>query len=286
MSLRTLSLTLEKPSRADDWRIGLTDLHRALRSLFFGYLLLLGATLALAALVFFFVVQFQETKPSRKALESASTVLFGGVLLYGLAVLVSVGMILRGKWTCMMSAPERFHARWFMFASFVCIFAGPAMNFTTIVVAESKKPAPASSRSRFQPAVWRETLEESKKGLAGFDTRSYIKLAGNASALLGSAFFVMFLRAMALCCEAPWRARMAEFYLLFTAVLTCGVAVFLIRPEILLDRPQIFIALGLGWLFGIAWYLLLIFNTLVCVGSELGHRSSHSPYATAQRIPT
>lgn len=276
MGLRTLSLSLEPPGRPEDWRIGLADMRRGLLSIAFGYLILFGGALCLGGLVGYCLWDAQGdvhgALPSRQKPESMSTILFAGALLFFVASLFSFGMILRGKWMCALSAPERFHARWFMFASLVCIFAGPALNFGTILMAESKKPASRSSKSRFDPAAWRKAIEEGKQGFAAFDTKSYVKLAGNAAALLGTVCFVLFLRAMALCCEDQGRARLGEFFLIFMTLLIGGVTVFLCKPEVLLDRPRLLIALGLGWLASVAWYLLVIFSTIDCISGEMERR--------------
>jgi hypothetical protein len=110
-------------------------------------------------------------------------------------------------------------------------------------------------------------------------TRDYIKLAGDFAGLLSTLFFVLFLRALALCCGDTTRARFAELFLLFVGLLVGGVVFFFLNPSLFLARPQLLIGLAIGWLVSALWYFLLILSTIGCISNILDRpRSRLSAY--------
>jgi hypothetical protein len=262
----------------NDAEIGLADIRTGILRIVMGYLILLGGILALAGLCVYVGFQLREGY-SRKTAEEASTVLFAGLLVFGLLSLFSVGCIVRGKWNCLMAAPERYHAKWLMFASILCVLVGPALNVASFLVGADKEESARISQARKDPAALLKQMEEYKKSMKDLGTRTYTKLAGDFAAMLSTVFFVLFLRAVALCCHDRPRALMAELYLLFTGLLVAGVVYFFINPVPFLKRPELLLGLLGGWLFSALWYFLLIISTLVCIGNILSRpRKSLSAY--------
>ena len=82
-----------------------------------------------------------------------------------------------------------------------------------------------------------------------------------------------FLRAVALGWGAQGRARFAELYLLFLALLVAGVVVLLCKPSFMLARPQLLLALASGWLMAGLWYLVLILSMVIGISNMLARRS-------------
>lgn len=271
MNLHTL-VYLRKPTKeVVDPTVGLVDLRKGLNTILMGYLLMVGAVLAAGVAVGYLIFQAGDGPLSRHALEQASTVLFTMVLVLSLAGIGSLALIVRGKWMCLSSAPELFHAKWMMFMSILCVLAAPALNAGSIVFSESK--AGARGRGSNQTAAILHELEKYKDGMPELDTWGYVRLAGQGLGLLSSVFFVLFLRAVALGWGAKGRARFAELYLLLLALLIAGVVALFWKPDYMLARPRLLLGLAGGWLIAGLWYLTLILSMVAGIGTMLARRS-------------
>lgn len=287
MKLQTQGYLSRTTSEPLDPRIGLPDLRKGLHTMLLGYFVSIGAVLAAAAIVGFFIVQ-SNGGASRKLMEEASTVLFALVILLPLAGIASLTLIVRGKWLCLLSAPERFHAKWMMFLSILCILAGPLLNAGVFLVGDDQ---PKSKNRRGNSASLlrlQKELEEYKEGMPELDTRSYVKLAGQGIGLLSGVFFVLFLRAVALCWGTPVLARFTEVYLLFIVVLVTCVVVLLRNPALLRTRPQMLLGLAAGWLLAGLWYFGLLWGTSISVrnGMERHRRERlQTPAAPVASLP-
>jgi hypothetical protein len=257
----------------NDEEIGLPDIRKGIARIVLGYLTLLGGMLALAGLVVYVAYQLREGY-SRKAAEEASTVLFAGVLVFGLICLFGFACIVRGKWNCLMSAPERYHAKWLMYGSILCILMGPALNIASVFTGLDEEESARLSKARKDPAALVKEIEEYKKGLKDHGTHTYIKLAGDFAGMLSTVFFVLFLRAVSLCCKDRPRAIIAELYLLFSGLLVAGVVCFFVNPAPFFTRPELLLVLAAGWLFSGLWYFLLMVSTIVCISNILARRRS------------
>lgn len=263
--------------------IGLPDLRKGLNTVLLGYLLALGAVLAAAGVIAYVIIEASGAAMSPKVMEQASTVLFAVVLLFGLAMLGSVILIVRGKWMCLVSAPEQFHAKWMMFVSILCLLAGPVLNRGVHLVGESNQ-AKLRSRASNTSSVARlqQELEAYKEGLPELDTRTIVKLTGQAIGMLSGIFFILFLRAVALGLGISVLARFNELYLLFVGVLVYGVVEFIRHPNYMLARPQLLLGLGAGWLVAGLWYFVLVVSTSIGITIVLARRSRpRNPVPTA-----
>lgn len=263
MTLQTLSYVPQAECNQPDPTIGLSELRRGLWLVVLGYLsmiaLLVGAGLGL----WLAFSESAEASRSRAAAEDLEVYLFAGCVVFLLLGLASIALVIRGKWVCLMHAPETFHAKWFMFGAIVCILTGPALNFGSSLIGEQAPNTARKSKAARVTAVMRRDYEEYKKGLPKFDSaRSWTKLAGDIAGLLSTVFFVLFLRAVALCWGYQGRARFAELYLVFIAVLVAAIVVLLRNPSYMIHRPQLLLGLASGWLLSGVWYFFLIIGTI------------------------
>jgi hypothetical protein len=263
--------------------LGLRDLRKGLNCVLLGYLCSAAALLGAAGIVWYLIAQTTGTTQARKAADDASIVIFTLALLLPLTGLASLVLVVRGKWLCLMSAPEKCHAKWMMFLSILCILAGPLLNWSTLLHRDDKpadrgRPANAMSVARIQSEI-----EAYKEGFPELSTHAYVKLAGKGIGMLSGVFFVLFLRAMAQSWGSWVRARLAELYLLFVAVLVAGVVVLIRNPSYLLERPQLLLGLGAGWLLAVLWYFCLILSTSIAISYRLACRPPEpAPVSTAR----
>lgn len=261
MKLQTLAYLPQIYNEHPDPSIGLAALRRGLVLIVLGYLLIFAVMAAGAALLWY-AFWASLASSSRMAAEDLSLLVFIGVIVLGFAGLGSLALIVRGKWVCLMNAPESFHAKWFMFAAILCILTGPALNFCSPLLAESSKNSASKGRAAGTTAALRHEIEQYKNGLPDLDTSGWIRLVGDIASLLSSVFFVLFLRAIALSWGYLGRARFAELYLIFLALLIAGFVVLIRHPSYLIAQPQLLLALAGGWLLSGLWYFVLILVTI------------------------
>jgi hypothetical protein len=237
-------------------------MRRGLYTIVLGYLLFIGSILSLVGLVFFVIKDVIGSQPTQKGIENASTYLFAGALLFFLANLYSFYLVVKGKWTCLMSAPERHGTKWLMFASILCIFCGPALSIGSSFLDDTKEAGAKANKVSEVTALLKREANNYKKGVKGIGTVGYVKLAGNVASALSTVFFVLFLRATALCCRDFWRTRFAELYLLFSLLLACAIGAFVVNPAPLIANPQFLLAIAGGALLCMVWYFFLILSTI------------------------
>jgi hypothetical protein len=189
MNLHTLCYLPEAPIEQVDPTIGLRDLRKGLCTIMLGYVLCAASILAAGGVLWYVVVQIQESGASRKVLENASTILFATALLFFLGLIGSLILVVRGKWICLMHAPESYNAKWHMFAAILCILSGPALNRASILLPDSDAPVTAAKSEKASAADITRTYENYKPAMPQLNTRGYVKLAGQGIGLLSSIFF-------------------------------------------------------------------------------------------------
>ncbi len=274
MNLYALSYRPDTLSEPSEGHIGLAEVNKGLFRILQGYAICIGTVLGAVGLLCYVGSQVSGGFIAKKSAESLSTILFAGALILFLTGLYGLATIVRGKWNCLMSAPDALNAKWMMFGSIVCVLTGPALNLSSGFVVEQKQGASRMSKSKDTLSVVVRAIEDFKEDPTALDTNRYIQLAGDLAGLLSTVFFVLFLRAVALACNSPVRARLAEGYLLFTILLVGAVVVFLMNPARFLARPDLLLGLAGGWLLCGLWYFFLILNTISCIGATLsGPRS-------------
>jgi hypothetical protein len=174
----------------------------------------------------------------------------------------------------MMGAPERRSARWMMFASMLCICAGPAINFASRFVGVTAPKFRTTEIEVHRPAARAAALYAEQ--LRERDMAGYMKLGGVILAPFGPIFFVLFIRAMHNCLGNHLSARFAELYLLFVVLLAAGTLSLFFDARIHI-RVDLLLILGLGWLIALLWYFLLIVTTAMSITA---HVNSHRPGVT------
>jgi hypothetical protein len=264
MKLQMADYVQESTCTMVDPMIGLRDLRKGLNSIMLGYLLCIGACLMLGAIIAYYVIQTMGKPMSIKTVDEISTILFGAILVFGLAMIGSAILIVRGKWACLKSAPEQCHAKWMMFMSILCILTGPTLNFTTNFISDPDAGPHRGGRANSVGMALKE-IEKFQDGIPPLDTRAYVRLAGQGIGMCSTIFFVLFLRALAKFHGAEWRAAFIELYLLLVAILVAGVVVLFWKPAFMLAHPRLLLGLLGGWLLAGLWYFALILSTSIVV---------------------
>jgi hypothetical protein len=216
------------------------------------------------------------------------TVLDAAMILYltwGICIvggLWSLILVVSGKIQCVLNAPERCGAKWIMFGSILCFVFGPALNIVSnFVGVDSKRKAPPNAKAA---AVLMHDLSDLSQSMVQLQPRAYLSLAGHLSSIASTVLFVIFLRQVARCFHDGPRMRLAEFYLLFNALLLAGsiwlflhvVNIlkdtvlpvlgpgFVLPPSIMRELQTLPVAvalLGGSYLLALVWYFGLIIST-------------------------
>jgi hypothetical protein len=245
-------------SNADHLRteFGWGEVSTGLGRICLGYGILIGGTLLGVALVVFAVYSLMTTaNAGPKNLTFVWIFYIGGSLISTIG-LIGYGVILAGKWRCLMGAPERHGAKWLMFGCMTCIVMGPALNVVTAVTGVAKAP-------------------DFKRGAAGFKQMQFSKLGGvmqlaGAGISLGSlAFFLLFLRAVARCFDNTPAVAHVTLFMLVMGLLIGGTAFVLYGHPKLLVQPRILLGLAGGWVVGFFWYLVLMGKMRGCINAGL-----------------
>jgi hypothetical protein len=276
MNLLTLAYLPEPETEQLDPTIGLLDLRKGLYTIVSGYLLCLFATLAAIGVAAYVILGLREQGVSAKTVESASTILFATVLIFYVLLIGSVILIVKGKWMCLLSAPEQCHAKWMMFMAILLILTGPALNRGASYLMSDADAAPRKAQKKSTADDLVRSVEDLKDMTPKLDARGYVRLVGNAASLLSSVFFVLFLRALALCWNSQTLARFTELFLLLMGVLIVGVVMLVWKPAYMIARPHLLLGLAGGWLVCGLWYFGLILGSIGCIGNALNQRRFRS----------
>jgi MFS family permease len=256
---------------------GWSEVCKGLYGVLFGYLLIVGAVIGAVVLAIMTIAQLAAARPGNGAGGVFSLLVVGAIVLT-LLVLAGYGLIIRSQWRCLRNAPEQCGAKWWMFATMLCIVAGPAMGMAASLAGEPEAPANAQLKARLinkaAPMTFREALAESKKAGAA---AAPMKIVSSVIGLLAQVFFVLFLRSVALSFNDGFRARVAELYLLVVGVLSVGLVGLIVAPEIFLTKPLLLLLLGGGWAISAVCYLVLIVSTCACIHGNLAALRSRTP---------
>jgi hypothetical protein len=257
---------------------GLKEVSKGLLGILTGYLIVLGIIGAAIATVVLVVV---NVKAGKLAMGDGATIILamGGALF--LAIIFSGWSILRNKWRCLMNAPERGGAKWWMFASMVCVFATPTINFVCGFM-DGYSAGQQASRANRMAAFERMTAEKYTESLKTHDTGAYMRLAGAVIGPLGGIFFLLFLRAVAVTIKSWVLARIAEVHLVLDVLLLVGSLYAIFDITRLRFLPHVWLSLALGGLVSFVLWLVLIIGTVVGISNFLGRqRSPLDPSAPA-----
>ncbi len=260
MSLQTSMLLTraENPSAPKNplqVEYGWREVGKALTKILLGYFILVVGSIA-GACLFVLALHGRELEilPKGANKNLVEVLIIFGSLAIGLSCLLSYGMVMVGKWRCLMNAPERRAAKWLMFVCMLCLLVGPVMNALFSISGAGADNYRA--------------LHKGREGVADvkFDTTgAVLQLVGAAISLASTVLFVLFLRAVGSCFNSTVLVSGTHLYLLYLALLVGGTVQVMLNGEKSLAKPEIVMALGLGWLGFAVGYVLIILATRICI---------------------
>jgi hypothetical protein len=267
MSLVTQPLTsYNEFASPQDFEAGWTEVRRGLNGILLGYLLLLVMVgLTVGAGVFVGMAMLSPRSFVSPELLAKFLLACGGVQF--LIFLGAMALLVCGKWRCLAHAPERCGAKWWMFASILCLMAGPVLNFITPLVASD---SPMNTEVNGAQACKLIAGEMVNYRSLGRDTSSAarMRLAGSAVNILSTVFFVLFLHATARCFRSGL-ARFAELLLVVVVLLLGLLGMLLFNGSRMGPPPELLLVLGVGGLAFGAGYLLLIVGMSFRIAASL-----------------
>jgi hypothetical protein len=248
---------------------GWPDVAKGLWKVLTGYVIIIVAVFLFMALLIGVGLEIEAVgglkKASKTLVAERALLVFGVLAIAGLVCLTGYYMILAGKWKCLMNVPERFGARWFMFASITCILMGPALGFATGFLSD-EKPNPQQDR------IVHEFLKTGKgadKVIAINKTSFYLNLASTVISIMAFAFFVLFLRAVAYCFHDTVRIWLANGYL---AIAGTSAGLLLAAGAVqakLIEHPLFVLAVAGFVVVDFVFYLVILFLTAHAVSSNI-----------------
>jgi hypothetical protein len=265
--------TLHQPLETT-WPAVREGLHKVLA----GYAVLLGACILVALAVVWVTVEAVQGQFVDAIIDTAMLMYFGAGLVF-LMSLLSLLLVVTGKLRCLINVPERCGAKWMMFVSILFFVACPTLDFLSRMIPSKVKPEqvmaileksplfrgqlPQAGRHKGEVAiaVFNEVRDVSVS-LAMLDHKAWLAIAGTLSGLLSTAFFVLFMRAVAKCFYDRARQIFAELYLFYdTILLGTSVYLFFNPPNRAEQLPLMLLILAAGYLLSLVWYVALIVST-------------------------
>jgi hypothetical protein len=242
---RRQEITLDDQLRLE---AGWGDVARGLRQVVVGYLVLvLGITLGAFLVVMSVVEMGGFTRAPARLSIGAMWQFYIGMGIISLTGLISWGMVMAGKFRCMLNAPERHSARWLIFVCMTCTFVAPTFNVAA-GIGFAQRPVELQ-RGAFG-------LQELKLNTTG----RIIHLIGFGCGLLSPLAFVLFLRAIARCLELRGHLLVMNGYAAISAGLMALTCYVLFAPP---RAPRMLVVyallLGGGWLmWGVAYLVMTL----------------------------
>jgi hypothetical protein len=272
-SLQHYQLVQEKEAECGpgmESEFGWPDVATGLWKVLTGYGIIIVSVFLLLALVIGVGLEIEAAGGMKKAnqglVAQRALLVFGGLAIAGLVCLLGYYMILAGKWKCLMHVPERYGARWFMFASITCIVMGPALGFATGFLSESEKPTPQQQR------IVQEFLKTGKgadKVIAINKTSFYLNLASTVISIMSFAFFVLFLRAVAYCFQDRVRIWFANGYLMIAGTSAGMILAVGALQSKLLEYPLFVLAIAGFMVMDFVFFLVVLFLTAQSISANV-----------------
>jgi hypothetical protein len=224
------------------------DVARGLRKVVVGYLVLLAGIAVASALIVGSVLSMGGFgRPPARLSIGAMWQFYLGLGVLSVTSLVSWGMVLAGKFRCLLNAPERHLARWFIFLCVFCIFVGPIFN-TAAGIALTEKPIQFKHGARGL-----QDIQLTKTG-------RIINSVGLVCEMLSPLAFLLFLRAIARCLELKVHLVIMNVFIAVAVGLTGATGYLLFAPP---RDPRMLVlyllCLGGGWLAcGLAFLVMTL----------------------------
>lgn len=245
--------------------MGWNEVSKGLFGVLAGYILGILNGVGGVALMWSVTAGFRRP-PAEITGDDLTLFLIGGAVLF-FSSLYSSYLLLRNKWRCMMNAPEQRSARWLMFASMLCVLAGPAINMASGFVGAPPAPKTRTLEIEVHPSAAKAAALYAEK-LRDNDLTAYMRLAGSIIAPFGPIFFVLFLRALHSCLGNSLGARFTELYLLFVVLLAAATLSLILDSSVHI-RSDLLLCLAVGWLVAAVWYFLLIVGMVFSVTAHV-----------------
>jgi hypothetical protein len=227
---------------------GWKEVAKGLSRILLGYFLMVLGWAAGGAALYYAIYAHELPSGEKVSKQSADLIVFLGFGFLGLASLVSFGLIIAGKWRCVMNAPERYAAKWLMFLCLFCLLMSPALHF-------------AFSMSGQGAENYQQIKQHGKQGLSSINLQSLggiMQLISTGLGLASTVFFILFLRAVACCFQRKACLWFIHLYLVYSCLLIGASVQVVLNAQKLLAKPELVLLLGAGWLVAVAWYVLII----------------------------
>jgi hypothetical protein len=178
---------------------------------------------------------------------------YAGMGLLSVISIFSMGIIMGGKWKCIINASERHGCRWLIFLCLASMAVSAALSILSSLAGLKVRP-------------------ELARGVAGlmqvqFSSVGIIfNLTSVGLGMLYTCTFALFLRAIAQCMESRWHVRMVDLFLsLFVPLMLATV--YLIYRILMGDHNVIrmLLPLGAGWIICFVYWLAMIFMIRSCI---------------------
>jgi hypothetical protein len=262
---------------------GWYEVQKALWRILLGYLIMVFGVVVGVAVIFMVIGLRAPDGPAWSVSQINQIAVMAGLGVVTIGGALGYMFIITGHWGCLMGTPDRLGARWLIFASLLCLVAGPVLNFTSGFADTKKKPGVIESWRSKDYLISQRELDEWTA--MDFGTpQGYMRLIGSVMSYTSLLLFILFLRAIARCFEDRARMWLANLYLLFMIGLSsASLFLSLVSLKLLFAQPLIIVALGVGWLIAFIWYLLLVASVRVCVAHGMKHLPT--PYEENQNAP-
>jgi hypothetical protein len=233
--------------------LGWKDVAKGLTKILVGYGIWVGGNLfgLMLVLMPLFAVGFKMEEARLKV--GQLWMFYAGLGILSVAGIFACGVIMGGKWRCILNAPERNACRWLMF---LCL-ASMAMSLALSLLS-------SLSGVKVQPEFSRGVVG---LGQLRFTTAGVIfNLASVGLSMAYVCSFALFLRSVAQCMASRWHVRMVDLFLSFFVPLTLA-SVFLIYKLVMGDQHVIkpLLMVGVGWFLCFLYWLTIIALVRSCI---------------------
>ncbi len=269
--------------------MGWPGVRKAINLIVFGNLVMVAAVILFIGVLVMVALTATEVPATKGPLAAkvekvteALVVMLTGTAICGFVLVWGYVMVIRGEWGCLMRAPERCYAKWYMFAAITCLLIGPVSGFITGFLVSMGPPPPAMEelqeriqRNPQEAARWLQDKENQEQFWDAM-TRPYVyvRAASAVVGLLSNVFFVLFLRAVNRCWEDDARTTIVDLYLMYTALLGAApIVIGLVSPK-LLTNPALLLAFAGAGLIDFLWYLFALVTTSTGIADGLERKAA------------
>ncbi len=237
--------------------LGWKDVAQGISKILIGYGVWIGGNVFGLLLVLMPLIQSGFKLNSARFGIEQMWMFYGGLGVLSVVGIIGFGIIMGGKWKCLLHAPERNGCRWQLFLCMACLAMSAALSILSTI-----------SGTKVQP--------EFTRGVAGlaqvrFTTAGVIfNLASVGLSMAYTCTFALFLRAIAKCMDSRWHVRMVDLFLSFVVPLT--VASVLLAIKLATGDwsiAKMLIPVGAGWFLCFIYWFAMMFLLRSCIRKTL-----------------